>query len=70
MASPSVLPFCQPSTGDRERDLVLEVLAGDYLNEGEYTARFEVELVVTRMPVAILATVRLLDQDDFVDEAA
>lgn len=38
------IPFWQPHVGLRESALVLEVLCGDYLNDGEVTARFEREL--------------------------
>lgn len=38
------IPFWEPQTGRTESALVQDVLASDYLNDGEVTARFEREL--------------------------
>jgi perosamine synthetase len=35
------IPWWQPETGDEERDLVLQVLASNYLNDGDVTTEFE-----------------------------
>lgn len=38
------IPWWQPQVGERERALVVEVLASNFLNDGEVTTRFEHEL--------------------------
>src|SRR5436190_10811290 len=35
------IPWWQPETGDEERDMVLRVLASNYLNDGDVTTDFE-----------------------------
>lgn len=39
--SKKTIPWYEPKTGAVERKLISQVLKSDYLNEGEYTARFE-----------------------------
>jgi len=36
-----IIPWYEPKTGSVEQKLISQVLKSDYLNEGEYTARFE-----------------------------
>ncbi len=38
------IPWFQPQTSKRERDLLMEVFDSNFLNDGEYTLRFEQEL--------------------------
>jgi perosamine synthetase len=38
------IPWWLPQVGDREHTLIDEVLAGNFLNDGDYTTRFENEL--------------------------
>jgi len=35
------IPWWRPETGDEERDMVLRVLASNYLNDGDVTTEFE-----------------------------
>ena len=35
------IPWWQPETGDEEREMVLRVLASNYLNDGDVTTEFE-----------------------------
>ena len=37
------LHFCEPEVGDEEQALVVEVLKSNFLNDGEFTTRFEQE---------------------------
>lgn len=37
-------PWWRPEVGDRERELIFEVLESNFLNDGDFTTRFEEEL--------------------------
>ncbi|PIR92511.1 aminotransferase [Candidatus Falkowbacteria bacterium CG10_big_fil_rev_8_21_14_0_10_44_15] len=65
-----IIPWYQPQTGSLERKLISQVLKSDYLNEGEYTTRFEKEtaklidakhvIAVTSGTIAIFLSLKAL----------
>ncbi|MDF1665608.1 MAG: DegT/DnrJ/EryC1/StrS family aminotransferase, partial [Planctomycetota bacterium] len=40
----TVIPWYQPEMGDEEKQLILEVISSNFVNDGEYTTRLENEI--------------------------